>query len=125
MSKEVALILVADDEQDICDVLTIFLKKEGYETGIAKLGDDAIEKFKKKKPSLVFLDIKLPDLDGIEVLKKMKEIDPEIPVIMITAYRDAERVVSAFRLGAYDCIFKPFDFKYIKISMLDAIGKKK
>ncbi len=119
------MILVADDEQDICDVLTIFLKKEGYETGIAKLGDDAIEKFKKKKPSLVFLDIKLPDLDGIEVLKKMKEIDPEIPVIMITAYRDAERVVSAFRLGAYDCIFKPFDFKYIKISMLDAIGKKK
>ncbi|OGF47688.1 MAG: hypothetical protein A2452_03400 [Candidatus Firestonebacteria bacterium RIFOXYC2_FULL_39_67] len=119
------MILVVDDEQDICDVLTIFLKKEGYETDIAKLGRDAITKFKEIKPTLVFLDIKLPDIDGIEVLKNIKEINPGIPVIMITAFRDAERVVSAFRLGAYDCIFKPFDFKYIKTAMMTSIGNKK
>ena len=119
------MILIVDDEQDICDVLSIFLKKEGYETEIAKLGRDAIAKFKEKKPSLVFLDIKLPDIDGIEVLKKLKEINSETPVIMITAFRDAERVVSAFRLGAHDCIFKPFDFNYIKVSMMSLIGNKK
>ena len=119
------MILIVDDEQDICDVLTMFLKKEGYETDTAKLGRDAVSKFQEKKPSLVFLDIKLPDIDGIEVLKKIKEINAETPVIMITAFRDAERVVSAFRLGAYDCIFKPFDFKYIKTAMLTSIGNKR
>ena len=62
---------------------------------------------------------------SFEVLKKIKEINCETPVIMITAFRDAERVVSAFRLGAYDCIFKPFDFKYIKTAMLTSIGNKK
>ncbi|MFH1074499.1 MAG: response regulator [Candidatus Firestonebacteria bacterium] len=119
------MILVVDDEQDICDVLTIFLKKEGYETDTAKLGRDAITKFKEKNPTLVFLDIKLPDISGIEVLEKIKKINAETPVIMITAFRDAERVVSAFRLGAYDCIFKPFDYKYIKTTMLASIGNKR
>lgn len=119
------MILVVDDEQDICDVLTIFLKKEGHDTDIAKLGRDVITKLKEKKPSLVFLDIKLPDIDGIEILRKIKEIDREMPVIIITAFRDAERVSSAFRLGAFDCIFKPFDFNYIKTAMMCAIGNKK
>ncbi|MEI6845730.1 MAG: response regulator [Candidatus Firestonebacteria bacterium] len=117
------MILVVDDEQDICDVLSIFLKTEGYESETAKLGKDAIAKFKDNKPSLVFLDMKLPDLEGVEVLRKLKQLDPTTPVIMITAFRDAERVVNAFRLGAYDCIFKPFDFKYIKIAMLASLGK--
>ena len=111
------MILIVDDEPDICDVLAIFLKREGYETEVVKLGRDAIAKFEENKPSHVFLDIKLPDIDGIEVLKKLKETSCETPVIMMTAFRDAERAVSAFRLGARDCIFKPFDFNYIKASM--------
>jgi len=119
------VILVVDDEQDICNVLTVFLRKEGHDTDTAKLGHDVPAKIKEKKPSLVFLDIKLPDMDGIEVLKKIKEIDNETPVIMITAFRDAERVSSAFRLGAYDCIFKPFDFNCIKTAMMCSIGSRK
>ena len=119
------MLLIVDDQEDICDILDIFFKKSGYETEIANTGNLAIEKFKNKKPTLVFLDIKLPDIDGIEVLKAIKELDPQVPVIMITAFRDAEKVVQAFRLGAYDCIFKPFDFNYIKTAMMCSIGNKK
>jgi DNA-binding NtrC family response regulator len=119
------MILIVDDQQDICDVLMLFLQREGYSTEIANTGNVAIDKFKKIKPELVFLDIRLPDINGIDVLKSIKEVNKDIPVIMITAFRDAEKVVEAFRLGAYDCIFKPFDFKYVKTAMISSIGKKK
>ncbi|MEW6041519.1 MAG: response regulator, partial [Elusimicrobiota bacterium] len=69
------------------------------------------------KINLVLLDLAMPGLDGIEILKRIKEIKKDTNVIMITAYRDAEKVVAAFRLGAYDCIFKPFDFKYLRESI--------
>jgi len=119
------MILIVDDEQAICNLLTRFLKREGYDPEIAKLGYDAITIFKDKNPSLFFLDMKLPDIDGLEVLKKMKEINKGIPVIMISAYRDSERVVSAFRLGACDYIFKPFDINYLKVTMKSLLGNRK
>ena len=119
------MILIVDDQPDIADILDIFLKKQGYDTEMANTGSKALERFKNGKPTLVFLDIKLPDFDGIEVLKGIKKIDPDVPVIMITAFRDSEKVVQAFRLGAYDCIFKPFDFNYIKTSIMSTIGNKK
>jgi two-component system, NtrC family, response regulator AtoC len=118
------MILIVDDQQDICEVLSIFIEKEGYKCFVANNGKDAVEKFKKLSPKLVFLDIRLPDIDGIEVLKQIKEVNSAVPVIMITAYRDAEKVVQAFRLGAFDCIFKPFDFNYIKDAMMSKIAKK-
>ena len=68
----------------------------------------------------MLLDLAIPGMDGIEILKKLKELDKDTNVIMITAYRDAEKVVQAFRLGAYDCIFKPFDFKYLRESLSGA-----
>jgi DNA-binding NtrC family response regulator len=119
------MILVVDDEKDICELLSIFLKKGGYDVELTYSGKDAIEKFKKLLPKLVFLDIRLPDMDGIEVLRTIKGIKRDIPVIMITAYRDAEKVVQAFRLGAFDCIFKPFDFNYIKTAVMSSIGRGK
>ncbi|MFH1824466.1 MAG: response regulator [Candidatus Firestonebacteria bacterium] len=119
------MILIVDDQQDICDVLGVFLQREGYKTEIANSGNLAIEMFKKNIPTLVFLDIRLPDIYGIDVLKVLKEMNAKVPIIMITAYRDAEVVVQSFRLGACDCIFKPFDFNYIKTVMMSTIGKGK
>ena len=119
------MILIVDDEQIICNVLARFLKKEGYETEIAKLGRDAVTKFKEKGPSLVFLDIMLPDIDGIEDLRQIKEINKAIPVMMITGSADSECVASAFRLGACDCIFKPFDFNYLITTMKSLIGNRR
>ncbi|OGF47890.1 MAG: hypothetical protein A2452_11985 [Candidatus Firestonebacteria bacterium RIFOXYC2_FULL_39_67] len=119
------MILIVDDEQNICNILARFLKKEGYETEIAKIGLDAVTIFKEKKPSLVLLDINLPDIDGIEVLRKIKEIDKGVPVIMITACMDSERVALTFRLGACDCIYKPFDFDYLKVTIKSLLGNRR
>ena len=119
------MILIVDDHQDIREVLSSFLSREGYQVEQAENGADAVDKFTKLMPSLVFLDIRLPDFDGIEVLRQIRAVNKETPVIMITAYREAEKVVEAFRLGAYDCIFKPFDFAYIKTAVISTIGNNK
>ncbi|MEK6647542.1 MAG: response regulator [Candidatus Firestonebacteria bacterium] len=116
-------ILVVDDEVDIAEVLAAFLIKEGYDVVTAYDGNTALQKFSEVNPSLILLDIQLPDINGIEVLGKIKGINKDINVIMITAFRDADKVVEAFRLGAYDCIFKPFDFNYLKNAVLAVIGK--
>ena len=115
-------ILVVDDEVDIAEVLAAFLIKEGYDVLTVYDGETALKKFLEFKPSLILLDIRLPDINGIEVLRKIKEINKDVNVIMITAFRDADKVVEAFRLGAYDCIFKPFDFNYLKNAVIAVIG---
>lgn len=119
------MILIVDDQPDIREVLAVFFKREGYAVEEAASGEEGIEKFVRVKPKLVFLDIRLPDCDGIQVLKQIKTLNKDSYVIMITAYRDAEKVVEAFRLGAYDCIFKPFDFSYIKTAVMSTIGSRK
>jgi len=111
-------ILVVDDEPDLVIILSNFLSKEGFKVYTAHTGQQAIEKIKNNPIDLVLLDIAMPVMDGIETLKQIKKIKPEVNVIMITGYRDAEKVVQAFRLGAYDCLFKPFDFKYLRKSIL-------
>ena len=111
-------ILVVDDEPDIVLVLGEFLSKEGFRVYAANRGEQAVEKVREFPVDLVLLDLAMPGMDGIETLKKIKEIKPDINVIMITAYRDADKVVKAFRLGAYDCIFKPFDLKYLRTAVL-------
>lgn len=116
--RKAKAILVIDDESDVCEVLEQFLVSEGYKVFLAFNGDEGIKKYEKRRPDGVLLDIALPGKNGIEVLKEIKKIDPDANVIMITAYRDAEKVVEAFRLGAYDCIFKPFDFDYLKKALM-------
>ncbi|MCB4790593.1 MAG: response regulator [Elusimicrobia bacterium] len=111
-------ILIVDDEPDILLILGEFLSNEGFRVLTAKNGKQAVEKVKEYPVDLILLDMAMPELNGIEALKQVKAIKPELPAIMITAYRDAEKVVEAFRLGAYDCIFKPFDLKYLRKSIL-------
>ncbi len=110
MKKEDTLILVVDDEPDILNLLDYNLKKAGFKVLQAKDGPEAIELAIKKKPSLVLLDIMLPDMDGTEVLKRLKS-DPmakHIPVIMLTAKGEEVDRVVGFELGAEDYITKPF-----------------
>ncbi|MBI5238040.1 MAG: response regulator [Deltaproteobacteria bacterium] len=110
MKKENTLILVVDDEPDILNLLDYNLKKAGFKVLQAKDGPEAIELAVKKKPSLVLLDIMLPDMDGTEVLKRLKS-DPlakHIPVIMLTAKGEEVDRVVGFELGAEDYITKPF-----------------
>jgi len=114
-------ILIVDDEYLIRWTLQQNLEKEGYEVLLSERGEDALEKVEKDAPDIVLLDIKLPGMDGYEVLEKIFKIDRDIIVIMITAYDDVERVVKAMKLGAFDYIAKPFDFNKVFLSINKAL----
>jgi two-component system, NtrC family, response regulator AtoC len=116
-----ARILVVDDEYLIRWTLQQNLEKEGYEILLAETGEEALEKVKEGAPDLALLDIKLPGMDGYEVLEKALKIDEGIIPIMITAFDDVEKVVKAMRLGAFDYITKPFDFSKVHLSIQKAL----
>lgn len=107
-------ILVVDDEAHICDIFYRILTKGGYKVSTAANGKKALEITKKKKPDLVLLDLKLPDLDGIKVLRQIKEIRKDIMVIVITAYGTVKTAREAMKLGAYDYISKPFNLTKVE-----------
>lgn len=111
-------ILVVDDDPDIVVLISSFLAEEGFKVYTATRPKQAIEYVQNYPIDLAILDIALPEMNGIELLKKIKEIKPDIEAIMITAYKDAEKVVEAFRLGAFDCIFKPFNLKYLRTAIM-------
>lgn len=107
-SAENFQILVVDDEEIIRNVLSDLLAREGYTIDTAVDGIDALEQFNRNSYDLVITDLTMPRLDGMGLLKKLKESDPELKVIVITAYATLESAVSVIREGAYDYIVKPF-----------------
>jgi two-component system response regulator PilR (NtrC family) len=117
-------ILVVDDETSMRQLLEITLRKEGYRVTTARSGSKAVEAFEKSPYDLVISDIKMPDMSGVEVLRHVKGVAPETPVIMITAYSSAETAVDALRLGAYDYIAKPFKVDELKTTIKNALEKK-
>ena len=114
-------ILIVDDLKDMRIVLAKVLKKEGYKTVTAGNGFTAIKLVRSERPDAVIMDIKMPKMDGIEVMKRMKKIKDNIPVILITAYGEIETAVQTVRLGAYDYITKPFDNAKIIITLNNAL----
>ena len=101
-------ILVVDDEQDIRHSLEIVLGGAGYQVVCAEDGEEALAAVEAEPPAAVFLDIELPKLDGMEVLRRLRTTRPDLPVVMITGHATIERAVQATRLGAYDFVEKPF-----------------
>lgn len=120
-----ARILVVDDEYLIRWTLQQNLEKEGYEVFLAETGEEGLDKVKEEAPDIVLLDIKLPGMDGYEVLEEVLKIDTGIVPIMITAYEDVEGVVRAMKLGAFDYITKPFDFSNVLISIQKSLETSK
>lgn len=118
-------ILIVDDEKDTCSILEKALAKEGYRAFSALSGQSALDKLKKMRPDLVLLDIRMPKMDGIEVLKRIKRIDKSIAVVMITAYGALDTVQWAKKYRAYDYVSKPFDMDFIKAVIREALLKKK
>ena len=108
-------ILVVDDEHLIRWSLEQNLKKQGYEVQTAPTGEDALRLLREDPPELVLLDVQLPGMNGLQVLEKIKEIDEEIIVIMVTALGVLETAVKAMRMGAHDYLNKPFNLDEMAI----------
>jgi two-component system response regulator PilR (NtrC family) len=117
-------ILVADDEQSMREFLDIMLKKEGYKVSLAPNGEEVLKLAEKDIFDLILMDLRMPKMDGIAVLKKIKTLSPETIVIIITAYASADTAIRAMKEGAYDYITKPFKVDEIKLIIKNALEKK-
>jgi two-component system response regulator PilR (NtrC family) len=117
-----ARILVVDDEHSMREFLEIMLNKEGYLVDAAAGGDEAIDLLKKEAFDLVITDIRMKEVDGLDVLKKCKELHPNTIVIMISAYASTSTAVEAMKWGAYDYLPKPFKVREIKGVIRDALA---
>jgi two-component system, NtrC family, response regulator len=102
-------ILIVDDEKNYPLILSAVLQEEGFETLTANSGQEALAVLEHSDVDLVLTDMKMPKMDGIELLQRIKQNDPELPVIMMTAYGTVEKAVEAMQKGAYNYILKPFD----------------
>ncbi len=102
-------ILVVDDEVQICKLINAFLSRQGCEVATATNGRDAISKFSAARPHIIFLDIKLPALSGMDVLREIKKIDKQVVVIILSAFGDMETVDTALELGANGYLQKPVE----------------
>jgi two-component system response regulator PilR (NtrC family) len=117
-----AQILVVDDENSMREFLEIMLSKEGYQVAAAAGGREAVDLLKKEDFDLVITDIRMKGVDGLEVLKKCKELHPNTVVIMISAYASTSTAVEAMKWGAYDYLPKPFKLREIKGVIRDALA---
>ena len=113
-------ILVVDDEKEICEITKSFLCKRNYECFTASCEGEALDLVRKEHPIIALLDMRLGDASGIDVLRKIKEIDETIKVIMVTALNDAQAIQDAKSYGADDYITKPFTANFLD----DLLSKK-
>jgi DNA-binding response OmpR family regulator len=110
-------VLVVDDEPDFIELLREFLTVKGYEVTAASDGEEALRKVKEDRPHLILLDVRMPKMNGLEVLKQVREIDHEVGVIMVTAVNEEETGRQALKMGAFDYITKPLDLNYLERSL--------
>ena len=110
-------ILIVDDEQDLCEVLALSLSDLGYKVFTAKDGENALRVFKEVKPSIVLTDIRMPGMDGIELLQKVKQEDSDIEVIMITGHGDIDLAIQSLKHEATDFITKPINDDVLEIAL--------
>ena len=118
-------ILIVDDEPTVSDILARRLAKEGYVCIKANNGKEALQYFYKDAFSLVISDMKMPEMSGLELLRKLKAVSPKITVIMITAFPEIDMAVEAMRLGAYDFLTKPVTLDLVVLSVRKALEKKR
>ena len=118
-------ILVVDDERSMREFLSIMLKKEGHDVVVADCGRAAVKILERRPVDLLISDIKMPDMSGVDVLRRAKEIRQDIVGIMITAFKSTESAVEALRLGAHDYLEKPFDNELLKKKVRDALEQRR
>lgn len=120
MSFEKFKILITDDDMDLRELLTEAVKNWGYEVSVARDGDEALRKLRMERFDIVITDLMMPGMDGLALLQKIKDLDKEILVIIITGYATIETAVKAIESGAYDYIAKPFRLDELMIVIKNA-----
>lgn len=124
--KQRTLTLVVDDDPGTCAMFTNVLDKKGYKVGIAHTGEEAITLTQQNRYDIIFIDVKLPTINGLETYLSIKETNPDAVVIMMTAYRQetSELVAEALHNSAYTCLYKPLDMKKV-LELVEEVWKKK
>jgi len=120
-SKEGKRIVIVDDEKDMRSFLEILLRRSGYSVMSFPLAERALDYCRSNPFDLVVTDIRMPGMDGVELLKELKTIDDSVPVIMITAYASIDTAIEAMKAGAYDYLTKPFKIEEIKLNIAKAL----
>lgn len=120
MNNKGKKVLIVDDEPDTLELVKLVLESAGFRTQLATSGKDALDQFPIAQPDLVLLDIMMPDLDGWDVFRKMKEINPDIPIAILTAKaQNIDKLLGLYVLKADDYITKPFG----KNELIDKVKK--
>ena len=109
MAENIPRILIVDDEKYICSALSSLVKGEGFKPFVAQDGESALKTVRTDCPDMMLVDIKMPGMDGMEVMRQAKDADPDLPVVVITAYAEIHGAVKAIKAGAHDYLAKPFD----------------
>jgi two-component system, NtrC family, response regulator PilR len=118
-----ANLLIVDDELGMRQFLTHLLQREGHVVRVAENGHDALAQLQQQAPDLIISDIRMPDMNGVDLLRAAKEMYPEVEVIMMTAFANVDTAREAFLIGAYDFVQKPFDNDLLKEVVTRALGK--
>jgi len=125
MIKKSEVIVIIDDEKRMCDSLSALLIGDGYKVEAFQRSPEAIEAIKGKKIDLVITDIKMPEMNGLEILKAVKEVDSDLPVILMTGYASLDTAIEAVASGAYDYLLKPVEFSHMELAVNRALEKRR
>ncbi len=120
-----ACVLIVDDEEGIRESLSDILEDEGYEVITSDTGEGAIKTLREHNPDLILLDVWLPGIDGIQTLKEIKEINPDLPVVMISGHANIDLAVKATKMGAYDFLEKPLSIERVLLVTKNALERKR
>ncbi|MBV9211932.1 MAG: sigma-54-dependent Fis family transcriptional regulator, partial [Acidobacteria bacterium] len=118
-----AHLLIVDDEQGIRQLLTLVFERAGHQVRVAEGGRRALEVLRSENVDLIISDVKMPDMNGIELLRSAREVAPDVAVVMMTAFATVDTAREAFKLGADDFIQKPFDVDELKLIVAKALEK--
>ncbi len=117
-------VLVIDDKKIIGDVFDFFLSSAGHQVQVTAQADKAFEMLKEQSFDIAFVDIIMPEINGLEVLEKIKTISPELPIVMMSGFTVMDQQMKAKELGAVTCLKKPFTFEDIRKVIKETIGKE-
>jgi len=124
MSKERTRVLVVDDEEIVRESLSGWLAKDGYTLDTAPDGPTALDKLRRERWSILLVDLKMPGMDGLQVLEIVKRLQPDVAVVIMTAYATVETAVEAMKMGAYDYLVKPFDPEELSLMMVKIVAQQ-